>query len=49
MPKSKKTVTNWDDVPLYIDLPLLATLWGFSVDCLKKKHSRAFAGGKDVR
>lgn len=28
MPKSKKTVTNWDDVPLYIDLPLLATLWG---------------------
>ena len=37
MPKSMKTVTNWDDVPLYIDLPLLATLWGFSVDCLKKK------------
>jgi hypothetical protein len=35
--KAKKTVTNWDDVPIYIDLPLLANLWGFSVDCLKKK------------
>lgn len=48
--KAKKTVTNWDDVPLYIDLPLLATLWGFSVDCLKKKSTVGhFAGGKDVR
>lgn len=37
MKSTKKVITNWDDVPIYIDLPLLANLWGFSVDCLKKK------------
>lgn len=36
MPK-QKIITNWDDVPLYMDLSYLATLFGFSVECLKKK------------
>lgn len=35
--KAKKTITNWDEVPLYMDLPYLSMLFGFSVDCLKKK------------
>lgn len=36
MPK-QKIITNWDDVPLYMDLPYLSMLFGFSVECLKKK------------
>ena len=38
MPKQQlKKKTSWDDVPLYMDLPFLSRLFGFSLDCLKKK------------
>lgn len=38
MPKQQfKQITNWDDVPLYMDLSFLARLFGFSVSCLKQK------------
>ncbi len=36
MPK-KKPFTNWDDVPLYLDLPYLSLLFGLSIESLKKK------------
>lgn len=48
MKSTKKVITNWDDVPLYIDLPLLATLWGFSVDCLKKKAQSGILPAKKM-
>lgn len=33
----QKIVTDWNDVPLYMDLPYLSMLFGYSVECLKKK------------
>ena len=48
MKSTKKVITNWDAVPLYIDLPLLATLWGFSVDCLKKKAQSGILPAKKM-
>ena len=38
MPKSKKTVTNWDDVPIYIDLRLT------SVNVVPEPASLALVG-----
>ena len=35
-----KQITNWDDVPLFMDLPYAARLFGISVDCLKKKAQK---------
>lgn len=48
MPKSKKTVTNWDDVPLYMDLPYVSMLFGFSVECLKKKAQSGILPAKKM-
>nr|DAP28552.1 MAG TPA: Pyocin activator protein PrtN [Bacteriophage sp.] len=48
MPKSKKTVTNWDDVPLYMDLPYVSMLFGFSVECLKKKAQKGIFPAKKM-
>lgn len=33
----QRPIVNWDEVPLFMDLPKLSVLFGFSVDCLKKK------------
>lgn len=37
MKSTKKVITDWENVPLYMDLPYVSMLFGFSVDCLKKK------------
>ncbi len=33
----RKIITNWDNVPLYMDLPCVAVLLGYSVEWIKKK------------
>nr|DAV57562.1 MAG TPA: Protein of unknown function (DUF1580) [Caudoviricetes sp.] len=48
MKSTKKVITDWENVPLYMDLPYVSMLFGFSVDCLKKKAQSGILPAKKM-
>ena len=46
MKSTKKVITDWENVPLYMDLPYVSMLFGFSVECLKKKAQKGIFPAK---
>ena len=52
--KQSQIITNWDQVPVVIDLPFAARILGQSIETLKKRSQRgelpgAFKAGRDWR
>ncbi|MCL2821553.1 MAG: helix-turn-helix domain-containing protein [Oscillospiraceae bacterium] len=52
--KQPQIVTNWEQVPVVIDLPFAARILGQSIETLKKRSQRgelpgAFKAGRDWR
>lgn len=48
MKSTKKVITDWENVPLYMDLPYVSMLFGFSVECLKKKAQKGIFPAKKM-
>jgi len=52
--KQAQIITNWEQVPVVIDLPFASRLLGQSIETLKKRSQRgelpgAFKAGRDWR